>query len=75
MLLDRLMKLPQSVNVTMPLALCADVHLDDDPSTPGVRSFTYDPYDPTSSLAGLALAYRKGRGDVRWRSTIDWAFI
>jgi len=33
--------------------------------TVGVRSFTYDPADPTPSLAGPTLANRKGRGDVR----------
>jgi putative CocE/NonD family hydrolase len=50
---------------TTKLALSADGRLSDNLVTPGVRSFTYDPSDPTPSVAGPMLANRKGRGDVR----------
>lgn len=60
---------PPRDSVTTRLALSADGRLGDDRMTSGVRSFTYDPSDPTPSLAGATLAHRKGRGDVRSLST------
>lgn len=56
---------PPGNNVATRLALSADGRLSDGVITPGVRSFTYDPSDPTPSLAGPTLANAKGRGNVR----------
>jgi putative CocE/NonD family hydrolase len=47
------------------LVLSADGRLCDNPIEPGIRSFTYDPSNPTPSLAGPMLANSKGRGDIR----------
>ena len=51
--------------VTVRLGLTADGRLSETASAVGVRSFTYDPLNPTPSLAGPTLANAKGRGDVR----------
>jgi putative CocE/NonD family hydrolase len=56
---------PPANTRTTQLALSADGRLGDDRFMPGSRSFTYDPHDPTPSLAGPMLANSKGRGDVR----------
>jgi putative CocE/NonD family hydrolase len=56
---------PPTESLTKRLTLSADGRLSDSGIETGVRSFTYDPSDPTPSLAGPMLANRKGRGDVR----------
>lgn len=46
------------------LTLCADGTLAATESTAGIRSFTYDPADPTPSVEGPTLTSAKGRGDM-----------
>ena len=56
---------PPTDSKTTQLALSADGRLADNAIETGTRSFTYDPSDPTPSLAGPMLANSKSRGDVR----------
>jgi len=56
---------PPTDTKTTQLALSADGRLAEGHIETGLRSFTYDPTDPTPSLAGPMLANSKGRGDVR----------